>query len=321
MKDAAERSQERNATGFTEKITPQSATQAPTYQPEIQTPSSGFFNRAARRRIGAFGRGPSRLGGRVAGRTGSMVARLASRLAVQAGMMAARAGTLFLFNPITWIAIGVITAIVIIVFLIILGGGPNVPTGICGHDADGNPIVVTDGNSCAEAFAATYTIEEGATVTATCADKCSDGFGGNVCERSPSNTCEFLPGTCGTQEGFCINYDPPNPANNRAYDCLNNEIAGSALGFNDCGGMGAPTLTPAPTPSQSMDRAQITADAQTFCSGAPNPDTRWCVGTILVNLNLINDPSPSDYVNNLDGTSGWSWDQGYDWWVASGKIL
>lgn len=93
-----------------------------TQQPQIQTPTRGFFNRG-------IGRGSARLGGRAAGRTGSMAGRLASRFAAQAGMMvgraAAQAGVALVANPVGLIVIGVIVAIIIIVFLIIMfaGGG------------------------------------------------------------------------------------------------------------------------------------------------------------------------------------------------------
>lgn len=76
-----------------------------------------------------FGRRTARLGGRLASRTGSMAGRLASRAAAQVGMMAGRAlvqaGVALTANPIGLIVIGVIIAIVITVFIIIMFAGPD----------------------------------------------------------------------------------------------------------------------------------------------------------------------------------------------------
>lgn len=228
---------------------PQPTTPTTTRQPSIQTPTRGFFNRTAIKT-------PARLGGRLAGRTGSMAGRLVSRLAVQAGMAAGRAVVAGLVsNPVGWIVIGVIVLIIVIVFFIIFfagggGGSSPVPTTEC-IDADGNIIIVTNGNTCAINLTNYYTNTEGAPVSATCKDKCTN-FVDATCDRDQNNTCDPLSITCfATNAAFCYEYTPPDATLNRYRDCITGGSGydGSVGGVNSCsGGIANPTATLAPTP-------------------------------------------------------------------------
>ena len=225
------------------KTIPQQTAPTKTYQPRIQTPTRGFFNRGVRSGIGGIERGSARLGRRV----GLGIGRLGTRLFTQAGMAAGRAvvGAL-VSNPIGWAVIGVIVAIIIIVFLIIMfagggGFGGSAPTVDCA-DADGNPIVVFDGNECAVNTAAYYSKLTGTSITTACLDKCTDTVS-VICDRNSINTCTSPDASCGTMETFCIQYSPPPPPSAAwLYDC--NSAVFDYTFFASCSGSGIITPTP-----------------------------------------------------------------------------
>lgn len=188
-------------------------------------------------------------------RVGLGIGRMGTRLVTQAGMAAGRAAVGALAsNPLGWIALVVIvTVFVATVILIIMfaggggiGGGKPVPTTEC-IDADGNIIVVTDGNTCAINLANYYTNTEGIPVTTICLDKCTD-FASNTCDRNANNSCD--PNICGApQAAFCYDYTPPDASLNRFRDCLTGGPGydGTPLGVNSCsGGIADPTPTPTP---------------------------------------------------------------------------
>ena len=194
-------------------------------------------------------------------RVASGFGRLGTRLVTQAGMAAGRgvAGALA-SNPIGWIVIGVIVAIIIIVFLIIMfaggggiGGGPA-PTVDCA-DKDGNPIVVADGNTCAESLAAYYTKQTSTSITTKCLDKCTDTVS-VICGRFAINTCTSPDASCGTMETFCIQYSPPPPpAAAWLYDC--NSAVFDYTFLASCSGAGK--ITPTPTPAVSSSGPHVLA--------------------------------------------------------------
>lgn len=207
---------------------------------------------AAGRRFGPPGR-----------RAAPGLGRLGTRLVTQAGLAAGRAAVgALVSNPIGWVVIGVIVVIIIIVFLIImlaggggmgLGGSP--PTFEC-VDADGKSILVTDGNACAQNYAAFYTKQTGALppITAKCLDKCTDSIS-IVCDRNPAtNRCDPPPLSCGAPEHFCFDYSvaAPRDANNHStwrHDCSNLDgfDYGGLLGFTVDSCSMAPSA-PTPTP-------------------------------------------------------------------------
>lgn len=214
------------------------------YQTKVPTSRAGFFNR----------------GGRAGGRIAASAGRIGGRFAAQAGMAVGKGAVATVANPVGLIVIGVIILIIIIVFLIVLLAGEpryTVPTYEC-VDAEGNRVLVTDGNACALLYAAFYSKQTGLTITAKCLDKCTDPFlVGLVCDRNPANNlCDSLPASCGAEEHWCFEYTPPvivapGTRSSRRHDCANLDgfDYGGLVGFTviSCN-MSPVTPTPTPTP-------------------------------------------------------------------------
>jgi hypothetical protein len=182
-------------------------------------------------------------------RAASGLGRLGTRLVTQAGLAAGRgvvAGAVAI-GSMGWIVIGIIVLIALAVFLIIMfaggggGFGGSAPTVDCA-DADGNPIVVFDGNECAVNTAAYYSNLTGTAITAACLDKCTDTVS-VICDRNSINTCTSPDASCGTMETFCIQYSPPPPPSAAwLYDC--NSAVFDYTFFASCSGSGIITPTP-----------------------------------------------------------------------------
>ncbi len=202
---------------------------------------------------------PTRIAGRFFGKGlgqgGTRIGIQGGRLAIQgtlaAGRLAISGGAALLSNPVGWIVIGVIIIIVIIVLIIVLFSGQGGPGGrqlwtVYCHDANGNSIMVENGNACAKSLAEFYTNEESVSVTAVCVDKCR--YGARVYDKDPTfRRCSDDPSANTSQDGFCINYSPEDTTKRREYDCAIPEYYfKSGLYISSCTNVTIPTATPTP---------------------------------------------------------------------------
>ena len=70
--------------------------------------------------------------------------------------------------------------------------------------------------------------------------------------------------------------------------------------------------------SLTRTQAEIIAEGQRRAGTASNPDTRWFIGTVLSDWSLLT--VSRQFVDDLPGESGRSWQSAMDWWLASGLI-